>query len=150
MGFAPRSVPGLRFALSALLAALAAPWASLVAVFAHVAVINLWSGPGPTTIWLDAAMFVPPTLYLSYVVTFVAGIPAHCILWYLGRSGTWSYVSAGALLAVPASAVIFGLSALGDWRAAAYLLSFSVLVGTVVAATFRAIFVFFLEPERAV
>ena len=135
--------------LSTLLAALTAPWASLLAVVAHVTIVNVLFVAAPTTIWMDVGLFAPFVLWLSYTVTCLAGIPAHLVLWYSGRSGVWSYVAAGALVAALASVAIFGISALSDWRSAAYVLSFCVLVGTVVAATFRAIFVFFLEPDRS-
>ena len=138
----------VRVLLSTLLAALAAPWASLAAVVVHVAIAELAFVQGPTNIWINVELFVPFALPIAYAVTWTVGIPAHFVLWYAGKAGVSSYAGAGIVLGALASVVVFGLDVLADWRAIAYFVSFFMFVGVAVAVTFRAVFMFFLEPER--
>ena len=140
----------LRTLLATLLAALAAPWTALIAVVIHVAIVELVFAPGPAIIWMNVGLFAPFALSLAYATMWTVGIPAHFVLWWTGRSGVTSYALAGALLGALTSVAVFGLEVLADWRAATYLMSFSMLAGTVVATAFRAIFEFFLEPERPI
>ena len=140
----------LRVLLATLLAALAAPWTALLAVVVHVAIVELVFVSGPTSIWMNVGLLSPFALFLAYGATWTVGIPAHFVLWLAGRSGVVSYAVAGALLGALSAVAVFGLDVLADWRAVAYLMSYAMPAGSVVAIAFRAIFEFFLEPGRAI